>query len=97
MIAVKFSTSVCPQCVQQAELLKKWPLNIDLINIVLDVDDISEDAIDAFDISSVPSIIIFNEFNKDMSPDIIKKNELMRFNGLTAPTKINKWLEEYFG
>ena len=62
MIAVKFSTSVCPQCSQQTELLKKQPLSIALKEVVLDKDEHGDSVMDALDLMSVPTIIIFNDF-----------------------------------
>ena len=66
MIAVKFSTSVCPQCSQQAKLLKKQPLSITLKEVILDKDENGDSLMDALDLMSVPTIIIFNDFNSNL-------------------------------
>lgn len=95
MIAVKFSTSVCPQCSQQIELLKKQPLSIVLKEVVLDKDENGDSLMDVLNLMSVPTIIIFNEFDTTFTKEQLKQNELKRFKGLTTPAKINAWIGEY--
>lgn len=94
MIAVKFSTSVCPQCSQQTELLKKQPLSIVLKEVVLDKDENGDSLMDVLDLMSVPTIIIFNEFDTTFTKEQLKQNELKRFKGLTMAAKINAWIGE---
>lgn len=94
MIAVKFSTSVCPQCSQQTEFLKKHPLTITLKEVVLDKDENGDLLMDALDLMSVPTIIIFNDFETTFTKEQFKQNELKRFKGLTMPAKINAWIDE---
>lgn len=95
MIAVKFSTSVCPQCSQQSELLKKRPLIIETKEVVLDEDEHGDALMEALNIKSVPTIVIFNNFDTTFTEEQLKQNEVQRFNGLTMPVKINRWIEEY--
>ena len=95
MIAVKFSTSVCPQCSQQTELLKKQSLSITLKEVILDKDENGDSLMDVLDLMSVPTIIIFNEFDTTFTKEQLKQNELKRFKGLTMPAKINAWIDEY--
>ena len=94
MIAVKFSTSACPQCSQQTELLKKQPLSITLKEVVLDKDENGDSLMDVLDLMSVPTIIIFNDFETTFTKEQLKQNELKRFKGLTMPVKINAWIDE---
>lgn len=94
MIAVKFSTSVCPQCSQQTELLKKQPLSIVLKEVILDKDENGDSLMDVLELMSVPTIIIFNEFDTTFTKEQLKQNELKRFKGLTMPAKINAWIDE---
>lgn len=94
MIAVKFSTSVCPQCSQQTELLKKQPLSIALKEVVLDKDENGDSLMDVLDLMSVPTIIIFNDFETTFTKEQLKQNEIKRFKGLTMPAKINAWIDE---